>query len=768
MNGRLLAGSIALLGLLGAATWWGLLPPAPSGPSAPADTFSASRAASLLESLYAGVASHPVGSPSNRLVRDRILDHLESGGLRPRIQRELSCREPADSCAVVENILVRLEGRPGRKAVMLSTHYDSVPAGPGASDAGVSVAALLEIARIIDSGPSLPNPVIFFIGDGEEAGLLGARAFVSKHPWAKEVGAVVNLEARGSSGRSWMFETSAGGAWLVDAYARSVPHPATASVAYGIYKRLPTDTDLTVYKAAGLQGVGFAFIDRVQHYHTPLDNLGNLTAGSLQQQGANALALTRELASMDLQNPPAGEAVYFDLFGLMTVHIPAPLAVALAGAGLLLAGAACLLLLARRRASAGGIVRGFAAWWGSALLAAGGGAGLLLLLDRAGAFPTPYPAHDWAHQAAAWAAGASCALIGYGLFSREGAIIELQAGSALAWALLGAALTALDPAVAYLAVIPALALGASTAGAALTEPSGAAGRLLILLPVLSAVPLLQLAGVLFAAMGRIVLPVVALLVALIVSLASAPVAGAGRRTRLIGPLVGLAACAALAIVAALLPAHTETLPRRLSLAFHQNSGTAEARWAFYGSRPLPAALLSAAGEMRLEAALPWWGRAESVAVAASVELEGPIAALDGGPEGSGTLRAHLRSPRGAPVMEVALPRGSRLASVSYPGLAGAQLGDGFEEDGGAWRVWRFRCVPPEGIDIEIVPGPGPEGAFWLLDRSPGLPASGAFLQEARPAWALPSQTGDVTVLYRELPLLPGGPGSAAEGSAQLP
>jgi hypothetical protein len=49
-----------------------------------------------------------------------------------------------------------------------------VPTGPGASDDGSGVAALLETARALAIGTPLRNDVIFLFTDAEEVGLLGA------------------------------------------------------------------------------------------------------------------------------------------------------------------------------------------------------------------------------------------------------------------------------------------------------------------------------------------------------------------------------------------------------------------------------------------------------------------------------------------------------------------------------------------------------------------------------------------------------------------
>ena len=74
------------------------------------------------------------------------------------------------------------------------------------------------------------HPVIALITDGEEGGLLGANAFLQNEAWKKQVGVVVNVEARGTRGASLLFQTSPGDGRLIDLYAKSVPSYATSSL----------------------------------------------------------------------------------------------------------------------------------------------------------------------------------------------------------------------------------------------------------------------------------------------------------------------------------------------------------------------------------------------------------------------------------------------------------------------------------------------------------------------------------------------------------
>jgi hypothetical protein len=323
---RRILSSAVILAVILAASVMGLRAPAPVPASAPASEFSAIRALAAMHRVLKDDTPHPTGSEANEAVRGRILEELRQLGYHPQVQTAFECGALIH-CAMVYNVVARLDGTQAdpdaSDAVLLAAHYDSVPAGPGDSDDGSGVAAVLEIARALKARPPPRHSIVLLIDDGEEAGLLGARAFVDFHPWAKNVRAAVNLDARGTSGPSLMFETGSANNWAVGVFARSASRPATTSIAYTLYKQLPEDTDFTIFKAAGIQGLNFAFISNESHYHTPLDNSANISLSSLQHHGDNALPSIVALANSDLANPPQREAVFFDLFGRVLVHWPA-------------------------------------------------------------------------------------------------------------------------------------------------------------------------------------------------------------------------------------------------------------------------------------------------------------------------------------------------------------------------------------------------------------------------------------------------------------
>ena len=97
----------------------------------------------------------------------------------------------------IQNVVARVRGMTTESAVMVSTHYDSVPYSPGASDNGAAVAVALEVmTNLLDlqqqNAQVLDTSIVFLFDDGEEAGLLGAHAFM-RHPWYNTVRTYINL-----------------------------------------------------------------------------------------------------------------------------------------------------------------------------------------------------------------------------------------------------------------------------------------------------------------------------------------------------------------------------------------------------------------------------------------------------------------------------------------------------------------------------------------------------------------------------------------------
>ena len=87
--------------------------------------------------------------------------------------------------------------------------------------------------------------------DGEEPGLLGAAAFVARHPDRAQGGVVLNWEAPGNAGPSVLFETSPRDVELVRALAASAPSPVGDSALAAGYEASNQNTDFNVLRDAG-------------------------------------------------------------------------------------------------------------------------------------------------------------------------------------------------------------------------------------------------------------------------------------------------------------------------------------------------------------------------------------------------------------------------------------------------------------------------------------------------------------------------------------
>jgi Peptidase family M28 len=280
------------------------LMPRTGTPSSLAETeFSTERALVPLKEITK--APHFIGSKENARVREYLMGELRKLGLEPQTQEGYIINEAWESMDKPVNIVAKIEGSENGKALLIFSHYDSalVPSF-GASDAGSGVVTILETLRAFKSSGKKPkNDIIVLFTDGEEVGLDGAKLFVRKHPWAKDVALALNFEARGSGGPSNMIvETNQGNENLVRGFIAAHPEfPVASSLMYSVYKMLPNDTDSTVLREEGdIDGLFFAFIDDHFDYHTANDTFDRLDRNTLQHQGSYLLPLLHYFADADL------------------------------------------------------------------------------------------------------------------------------------------------------------------------------------------------------------------------------------------------------------------------------------------------------------------------------------------------------------------------------------------------------------------------------------------------------------------------------------
>jgi hypothetical protein len=306
-----------LIALLVASAVIALKPPKPVAATAPPNEFSAERAMAHV-SMIARIP-HPLGSDANDVVKEYLIGQLSSLNLNPEVFPATGVYQRTNYIVVgdTHDVIGRLRGTASSGAMVLMAHYDSVYQAPGAADDGASVAAILETVRALQNGPALKNDLIVLFTDGEEAGMLGAEAFVNSHPWMKDVGLVLNFEARGDHGVSLLFETGTNNRSVIEEVATATPYPTASSLFYALYKLLPNDTDFTVFHSRNIPGLNFAFGENLEAYHSRLDTADNLSTASLQHHGSYALSLAREFGQADLtrlKTVPRDD-IFFDWFG---------------------------------------------------------------------------------------------------------------------------------------------------------------------------------------------------------------------------------------------------------------------------------------------------------------------------------------------------------------------------------------------------------------------------------------------------------------------
>jgi hypothetical protein len=721
------AGIVAgLLLLLVAALWFkgGLiaLPDVPR--QAQPGAFDTRRAMARLGRILGDQRPHPVDSAANDAVRERLVAELRAMGLSPTVTDSFTCngtgKNRAISCARIRNVTATLGPTTGR-AVMMSSHYDSTPVGPGAADDGIGVAVMLETAALLKDRP-LKRPVLLLFDEGEEAGLIGARAFLDTDPRASRVEALVNLEARGVTGPALMFETSRPNRAALAVFARSSARPSANSASADFYRLIPNDTDVSVFRDRGWTILNFAIIGNETRYHSAGDTMASLDPRSVRHMGEQALAATASLATEEIP-PTGGDRLYFDLLGRGLIVIPMALGLGLLAA--LLLGFAWLV-----RTRRGGIA--LAAAMTVVGLVDAGVTGFLgqkaIGLLRTGEF---WRGHPQVTALALYLSALAACLGALLVLARPLARDRLRIGFWLVFLVLGAVLSVMVPGAAIYFLAPPLVVGAAMLARRWERPAALLAWALLFL---TWAPLLHLSEILldldngwiFAALAALI--VWPLLIEMKPLLVRLPRAGA---------FVALVAVAILGwIGAALAPAYSADRKQAFGLEYAWEKPEGRSRWLIVGDgAALPAGFAPVKN-------VAWSGRPRWAAPAPLQPVEPPVLTKTGEQAFGGGRRLRLRvASRGA---ETVVLRTNPDSGLLAAGAAGRPLRFG---RGGKAEDFILRCLGRscDGAELELVfAGRAPVELIVIGIRT-GLPAAAAPLVRARPANAAPQYSPDSTI-----------------------
>lgn len=758
--------AVALVTLAAGSIWLSAPPPTPEAGAGEA-RFSTDRAMEHVAEI--AQRPHPMGSAEHARVRDYLVRALQ--GLQFVVEHQQTTVMKAGTrggyagpvrVGRVHNVLARIRGAESSGAILVVSHYDSVPAAPGAADASSCVAAILESVRALREGPPLRNDVIVLLTDGEEEGLLGASAFVDEHPWARDVRLILNFEARGTGGPSQMFETSSGNGRVVSQWAWHTPHATGSSLGYEIYKRLPNDTDFSVLKHLDAEGLNFAFIENVEAYHTPADNPAALDRRSVEAHGSTALELMRRFGAMDLSSLDARDAVFFSL----------PLGYAVSYStlwiwpltGLMMAAWILALLYLRRlkAASIGGTIVGFVAT--AALIAAGVFTGI-----RYPRFPAWL--HDrWLAEGAtttnaAYAFGLVCLLTGVwlamqALLRRRLAAHSLAMGASGVWVIAAGAAAWWLPGATYVVFWPLA--GALVSTLVLPDDTSTHAPPLFALLVLwaLAIPTLALvaptASSLFSAVGigteggAAIALCTMLGLGILVPQLDVTIEGRHFWPALVAIMAGAGAVAAGAWTAPYGPSRPK--PVNLLYALDADSGKAQWASAARGRHPWLDQYLTAdptRGPIAMLAG-PRSSGEYAYHEAPAVPLAPPEAALAGDTTADGDRLVTLRvvSPRGARIVSLHIPD----ASVGDTWIDGTRVGGGNSNPGWEQGRWSLDYInpPASGFQVQLRLRGQVPFTVALADRSHGLPEIPGRAFTQRPPSLTTIQQGDVTVVARSV------------------
>jgi Peptidase family M28 len=722
-------------------------------PSGKANTgFAQERAIQTLARILGPEVPHVAGSPANIAIKDRIVQELSAAGYVPEVHSAVQCAPPEarPGCTYVENVIAVKKGTALGRAVLATAHYDSVPAGPGVADDLAGTAIVLELAKTM-AKHSTKNDVVFLITDGEEVGLRGAMAFAANHPLFKQVGIVVNLEARGASGPSMMFETGKGSAKLIELYARTVPNPRANSLTYEIYQLLPNDTDFSVYrKAADLTGFNFAFSNSASLYHSRNDNLKNLDRNTLQHHGDNGFAIVQALADADLAALKSdADASYFDVHGRTLLVWPAALNVPIAAISLM----AILGLIFVHRAAFSPMA---VAW--SALAIVGGGVMLFaagwLLSYPLGIWPGVHPIDHPAPWPARIALGLAGITVSLGIAHIVVGRVDMRALLLASWLVLAAF---------------ALAVAMTVTGASYLLFWPAAYMALVgwieTLSRRDALPITAVAGfVLMAFFWLAILLMLELVLGFDISqykilalfpfvLALTPLfvwAYAAREAR--WSLTALASATVLAaLVASQMPAYAPDHPRGQNLTYYDD-GTGAPKWFVTFEGAPDEAYLNATGFPSNPAPMLYAGLFPDelrLKKAQDLKLEPPRLLIEQTmmQDKFQVLRGTIKGARGATQMALAVRAKSGVQSIriaNQPLVGAAQLN---QDEPLLARLTGFGA---RDIPVEIVFDPAKDPKLILIERAPLPDAPEArALTTARAADAAPVHNGDGALVIRE-------------------
>ena len=700
---------------------------------------------------------HPIGSDEAVRVREYLVEQLGALGGEVRVEEGIGTVQYARNLhsGLVNNIVATFPGQATSRPIMLVAHYDSVPEGPGAADDGAGLIVILEAIRALRAGPPIKNGLVVLFTDGEEArGLLGAQAYATNHPELKDqIGMMVNLEARGSSGPGLMFETSDDNGALIREFARAAAYPMATSLMAAIYKLLPNNTDFTPLKTAGLTGLNFAFLETYQSYHTRLDTTENLDPRSVQHLGSNVLGVIRHFGNLALPQRTEPDLVYFNWFGSRLLVYPVWFAWTVALLAPILFVIGCIRLARPLELSLSRTVAGFGSFFLQLLIVIGGSfAAFAVSKWIAGELLEGDTVSNRLLLAGVVGIAFGLAMASQRLIGNKLGIANLAAGQLLAVSLVTLILCRFLVGGTYVFQWPlAAGLAGMLLGRRFPEPMRSVCYFGFLIPAL--LILVPLAYMFFVSLllSYLGLAAVALLLASLIAIAPPVFNRLAGRTRV--SLFTIFLVSACFIGGGMrLSRWSAEHPRPDTLVYSLNTDENKAKWVSYDDVPdawTGRILGSTARKASEPAYTVGLERPVSAGDATLVPMSAPVVSVtqNSAVDGERTIKLQITSKRDARTLVVRLPGDIMPTAAGWAGHI-----DPINDDSSTKAPWTFRFynAPAEGVSFEFRFRAQKPVRVWVADTTPGLPA--IELLRPRPDDTTPAYGSDVTLVTRSLEL----------------
>lgn len=300
-NIRYLIGIVSLFLVLLVSFGVFSLPKVESGDS---ENFSSERVADDIEVIAS--EPHSVEHPQAlEKVRNYLVDRLVEMGGEPQIHRYDSIKFRYGGYFDIGNVFCQFDpsSSPADSYVMLIAHIDSrfrqterqkTVYSFGACDDAYGVGTILELlSQALKYRDDWKQGVKILFTDAEENALDGMKAEVeNRGELFKDVGFVVNLEARGVKGPVLLFETSVQNDKVMELYSNA-NYKAGYSLTTVVYRFLPNSTDFTCTKE-WIPGINFSCIDDINYYHIDDDNFDNINLSTIQHYGSQLEPILKE------------------------------------------------------------------------------------------------------------------------------------------------------------------------------------------------------------------------------------------------------------------------------------------------------------------------------------------------------------------------------------------------------------------------------------------------------------------------------------------